>query len=147
MALGKDFNPKGVLVARKSGGLALGGRRYAQGEAISDDCISLRKKQQLYKQNLVCHPHEISAAALPAAPELTEEQKQAQAKKDADAQAVADKEAEDAKAAEAEAEAEKGDDDNSGEEGSSEEPSDPPVVVAEKTSRKKRAKKKTSNKS
>lgn len=130
MALGKDFNPKGVLVARKSGGLALGGRRYAQGEAISDDCISLRKKQQLYKQNLVCHPHEVSASSQPAAPELTEEQKQAQAKKD---QEAADK----ADAEKAEAEAEKGDDENSGEEGSSEEPSAP--VAAPK---KKRAKKK-----
>lgn len=132
MALSKDFNPKGVLVARKVCGLALGGRRYAQGEAIADDCISMRKKQQLYKQNLVCHPHEVSVASLPAAPELTEEQKAAQAQKDADAKAEAEKKAE----------SEKGDDENSGEEGSKEEPSDP--VVAPKASKKKRAKKQKS---
>jgi len=59
MARTSGFNPKAVLVARKSRGLDLGGRHYEQGEVIDDDCISFRKRRQLYAQNHVCHPHEL----------------------------------------------------------------------------------------
>ena len=101
MALSKDFNPRGVLVARKSGGLALGGRQYEQGEVIPDDCISLRKSMQLYKQNHVCHPHELAPQALPNTDQRSEEQKAAddaaQAKKDAEAKEKEAAESEDVK--------------------------------------------------
>lgn len=59
MANMRDFNPKAVVVVRKASGLSLNGRRYLQGEAISDDCISLRKRMQLYKQNFLCYPHDL----------------------------------------------------------------------------------------
>lgn len=66
MARTKGFNPKAVLVARKSRGLSLGGKRYEQGDAIDDDCITFRKRRQLYAQNLVCHPHELDKKSAPA---------------------------------------------------------------------------------
>ncbi len=75
MARTTGFNPKAVLVARKSRGLALAGKRYEQGEAIDDDCISFRKRRQLYAQNLVCHPHELDKNSLPAEVKEAEEAK------------------------------------------------------------------------
>ena len=65
MARTTGFNPKAVLVARKSRGLDLGGKHYEQGEAIDDDCISFRKRRQLYAQNHVCHPHELDKKSAP----------------------------------------------------------------------------------
>jgi len=62
MAQLKDFNPKAVVVVRRQSGLSLGGQHYGRGEIIDDDCISVRKKLQLYRQNILCHPHEIEDA-------------------------------------------------------------------------------------
>lgn len=62
MAKSRDYNPKGAVVVKKARGLKIGGKSYAQGEVISDDCISLRKRMQLYKQNFICHPWEVEKA-------------------------------------------------------------------------------------
>lgn len=68
MARLKDFNPKGVVVVRRQSGLSLGGRLYERGEAVDDDCISLRKKLQLYRQNILCHPYEIEEVSVVVTP-------------------------------------------------------------------------------
>lgn len=59
MAQLKNYNPKALVVVRRQSGLSLGGEFYARGEVIDDDCISVRKKLQLYRQNILCHPHEV----------------------------------------------------------------------------------------
>ena len=63
MAKMRDFNPKAVLVVRKASGMSLGGRRYLQGQPVRDDCISLRKRQQLFGQNYLCYPHDLKENA------------------------------------------------------------------------------------
>ncbi len=62
MAQLKDFNPKAVVVVRRQSGLSLGGQFYGRGDVIDDDSLSVRKKLQLYRQNILCHPHEIEEA-------------------------------------------------------------------------------------
>tara|TARA_R100001086_G_scaffold240819_1_gene167308 strand:+ start:168 stop:665 length:498 start_codon:yes stop_codon:yes gene_type:complete len=162
MADMKTFNPKGVLVSRKAKPLSLGGRRYNQGDAIEDDCISFRKRRQLYEQNVVCHPHELEALqdtqAANAAAAL-EDATQEEMEERADAEAEASREALRAEGKEVTETADpavldpepvteptgeepgegEGDDEKSGEEGS-EEPSKP--VASKKPSKKKRVRKK-----
>ena len=59
MANVKDFNPNAVLVVRGRRGLRIGGRLYQQGAAVADDCLSMRKRQQLFAQNYLCYPHDL----------------------------------------------------------------------------------------
>ena len=120
MANVKDFNPKAVLVVRKKQGLKIGGRLYEKGEPVSDDCITLRKKLQLFKQGFLCYPHDLQIAKEAPSKELPEGEQmsedgvrtndEARADAEADASRKVIEDAEAAKAAEADAKAKEEDD-------------------------------------
>lgn len=159
MAKMRDFNPRAVLVVRKASGLSLGGRRYLQGQVVGDDCVSLRKRQQLYRQNFLCYPHDLPDGAAEAAeareaaangeqPEglegdgtgdqLSEDGVRTNNEANADAEADASRPEGSEEEADDAAKSEGDDEDNSGEEGS-EEPSEP--VASKKKAKKKRTRK------
>lgn len=60
-----SYNASSTLVVRKPQGLALNGRRYAQGTVIVENgsalvpCVSFRKIQQLYTLGHLCYQHDL----------------------------------------------------------------------------------------
>lgn len=60
----KRFNPQGKLVVAKADGLRFAGRSYAQGEAITDPILTMRKARQLYFQNKLCYDYELADKAV-----------------------------------------------------------------------------------
>ena len=165
MAKISDFNPNAVVVVRKRQGLKIGGRLYEQGQAVTDGCLSLRKRQQLFAQNHLCYPHELEGALEDSkqrqadnveglegdgtGDQMSEDgvrtNNEAAADEAADdsrpegyVEEEADDESEEDKSEDESEDDAEGDDDKSGEEGS-EEPSKPVVASKKKRTRKKKS--------